>query len=107
MHRNSVNYLCYFYFHRKTTYMVKYQHRFISLVTFQVAERVVSKLKSLETLDFNLQVDKLTEEANLFWARGEQNIAKHMMKKLLKMLEQVSYYKISLSLNLPYISVYV
>uniref|UniRef100_K1QG16 Serine-protein kinase ATM n=1 Tax=Magallana gigas TaxID=29159 RepID=K1QG16_MAGGI len=55
---------------------------------YMVAERVVSKLKSLETLDFNLQVDKLTEEANLFWARGEQNIAKHMMKKLLKMLEQ-------------------
>lgn len=70
--------------------MVKYQHWFNSLVTFQVAERVVSKLKSLETSDFNLQVDKLTEEANLFWARGEQNIAKHMMKKLLKMLEQVS-----------------
>lgn len=70
--------------------MVKYQHWLNSLVTFQVAERVVSKLKSLETSDFNLQVDKLTEEANLFWARGEQNIAKHMMKKLLKMLEQVS-----------------
>lgn len=70
-------------------------------MTFQVAERVVGKLKSLETLDFNLQVDKLTEEANLFWARGEQNIAKHMMKKLLKMLEQVSYYKISLFLYTP------
>lgn len=48
-------------------------------------------MKSFETSDFNLQVEKLIEEANLFWARGEQNIANHMMKKLLKMVEQVSF----------------
>lgn len=53
-------------------------------------------MKSFETSDFNLQVEKLIEEANLFWARGEQNIANHMMKKLLKMVEQVSFYVYSL-----------
>ncbi|XP_048753406.2 serine-protein kinase ATM-like isoform X2 [Ostrea edulis] len=55
---------------------------------YLIAERVVSRLNSYETSDFNLQVDKVTEEAKLFWVRGEQNIAKHMIKKLLKMLEQ-------------------
>lgn len=49
-------------------------------------------MNSYETSDFNLQVDKVTEEAKLFWVRGEQNIAKHMIKKLLKMLEQVMFY---------------
>jgi hypothetical protein len=51
----------------------------------------VSRLNLYETSDFNLQVDKVTEEAKLFWVRGEQNIAKHMIKKLLKTLEQVKF----------------
>ncbi|XP_062590469.1 serine-protein kinase ATM-like isoform X2 [Saccostrea cucullata] len=55
---------------------------------YLVAEGVVSKLKSCEASDFQMQVDKLTEEAKLFWSRGEQNIAKHLTKKILKMLEQ-------------------
>lgn len=43
----------------------------------------------MESADLKLQIPKLIEEANLYWARNEQNTAKHLMKNLITKLEKV------------------
>ncbi|XP_033740359.1 serine-protein kinase ATM-like [Pecten maximus] len=55
----------------------------------QVAERAIGQLKSLEPSVLDLHITKLVEEANMFWARGEQNTAKHLMKDIIVQLKKV------------------
>lgn len=55
----------------------------------QVAERAIGQLKSLETSVLDLHITKLMEESNMFWARGEQNTAKHLMKDIILQLKKV------------------
>ncbi|XP_021355309.1 serine-protein kinase ATM-like isoform X2 [Mizuhopecten yessoensis] len=55
----------------------------------QVAERAIGQLKSLETSVLDLHITKMVEEANMFWARQEQNIAKHLMKDIISQLRKV------------------
>ncbi|XP_060082468.1 serine-protein kinase ATM-like [Ylistrum balloti] len=55
----------------------------------QVAERAIGRLKSLETSVLDLHINKMVEEANMFWARREQNTAKHLMKDIILQLKKV------------------
>lgn len=58
-------------------------------VCLQVAERIIAELRQQENEDRGFKLQLEIEEARLYWARVEQNTAKHLMKSLIGKLEKV------------------
>ncbi|XP_067675130.1 serine-protein kinase ATM-like [Haliotis asinina] len=56
---------------------------------YQVAERIIAELRQQENKDNGFKLQLEIEEAKLYWARDEQNIAKHLMKSLIGKLEKI------------------
>ncbi|XP_071112563.1 serine-protein kinase ATM-like [Haliotis cracherodii] len=56
---------------------------------YQVAERIIAELRQQENEDRGFKLQLEIEEARLYWARDEQNTAKHLMKSLIGKLEKI------------------
>ncbi|XP_052812043.1 serine-protein kinase ATM-like isoform X2 [Mya arenaria] len=55
----------------------------------QISERAIASLKQLCGSDPGLAIPCTIEEARLFWARGEQNIAKHLIRASIDKLNKL------------------
>ena len=54
-----------------------------------MAERAIHELKEILSHGSDKQLSWQLEEAQLFWARGEENTAKHVMKGLIHTVSKV------------------
>ena len=57
---------------------------------YQVAERAIAELHEIARKEAGSSLSWRVEEAGLYWARGETDTAKHLMKGLLRRLKMVS-----------------
>ncbi len=51
----------------------------------QLAERALARIEQLDHQSWSWRIEK----ARIFWAKGEQETAKHLLKELLVRLQQV------------------
>ncbi|XP_060585424.1 serine-protein kinase ATM-like [Ruditapes philippinarum] len=55
----------------------------------QVSERAIATVKELDISDLSLSIPSQIEEAKLFWARGEENIAKPLLRGMIDKLRKL------------------
>ncbi|XP_053392108.1 serine-protein kinase ATM-like, partial [Mercenaria mercenaria] len=55
----------------------------------QVSERAIATVKELDISDLSLSIPTQIEEAKLYWARGEENIAKPLLKGMIDKLRKL------------------